>query len=99
MTNYSSGGTVAWINIGMAKSRNLIPRLATSFHVVAPDYPGFGQSSMPSKPATTGGKWPCIAALKSLRDESHDCSAPRGTVLFVVFMRRGYTLASSSLIS
>jgi pimeloyl-ACP methyl ester carboxylesterase len=28
--------------------RNLIPRLATSFHVVAPDYPGFGYSSMPS---------------------------------------------------
>jgi pimeloyl-ACP methyl ester carboxylesterase len=28
--------------------RNLIPRLAASFHVVAPDYPGFGQSSMPS---------------------------------------------------
>jgi pimeloyl-ACP methyl ester carboxylesterase len=28
--------------------RNLIPRLATSWHVVAPDYPGFGQSSMPS---------------------------------------------------
>ena len=28
--------------------RNLIPRLATSFHVMAPDYPGFGQSSMPS---------------------------------------------------
>jgi len=28
--------------------RNLIPRLATKFHVVAPDYPGFGQSSMPS---------------------------------------------------
>jgi pimeloyl-ACP methyl ester carboxylesterase len=28
--------------------RNLIPRLATSFHVVAPDYPGFGQSGMPS---------------------------------------------------
>ncbi len=27
--------------------RNLIPRLAASFHVVAPDYPGFGQSSMP----------------------------------------------------
>ena len=27
--------------------RNLIPRLAGSFHVVAPDYPGFGQSSMP----------------------------------------------------
>jgi pimeloyl-ACP methyl ester carboxylesterase len=29
--------------------RNLIPRLAGSFHVVAPDYPGFGQSSMPSR--------------------------------------------------
>ncbi|HEY0792476.1 MAG TPA: alpha/beta hydrolase [Chthoniobacterales bacterium] len=28
--------------------RNLIPRLANSFHVVAPDYPGFGQTSMPS---------------------------------------------------
>ncbi|MBV9391912.1 MAG: alpha/beta fold hydrolase, partial [Verrucomicrobia bacterium] len=28
--------------------RNLIPSLAFSFHVVAPDYPGFGQSSMPS---------------------------------------------------
>jgi len=27
--------------------RNLIPRLAGSFHVLAPDYPGFGQSGMP----------------------------------------------------
>ena len=27
--------------------RNLIPRLAATYHVVAPDYPGFGQSSMP----------------------------------------------------
>jgi pimeloyl-ACP methyl ester carboxylesterase len=27
--------------------RNLIPRLAGSFRVIAPDYPGFGQSSMP----------------------------------------------------
>jgi pimeloyl-ACP methyl ester carboxylesterase len=27
--------------------RQLIPRLAGSFHVIAPDYPGFGQSSMP----------------------------------------------------
>jgi pimeloyl-ACP methyl ester carboxylesterase len=27
--------------------RNLIPKLADKFHVVAPDYPGFGQSSMP----------------------------------------------------
>ena len=29
--------------------RNLIPRLAPSFHLVAPDYPGFGQSSMPDR--------------------------------------------------
>jgi len=27
--------------------RNLIPALADSYHVVAPDYPGYGQSSMP----------------------------------------------------
>ena len=27
--------------------RNLIPRLAGSFRLVAPDYPGYGQSSMP----------------------------------------------------
>jgi pimeloyl-ACP methyl ester carboxylesterase len=27
--------------------RNLISRLASSFRVIAPDYPGFGQSSMP----------------------------------------------------
>lgn len=29
--------------------RNLIPRLAGSFRVIAPDYPGFGQSSMPDR--------------------------------------------------
>ena len=28
--------------------RNLIPRLSDSFRVIAPDYPGFGQSSMPA---------------------------------------------------
>src|ERR1700690_2426946 len=27
--------------------RNLIPRLAGSFRLIAPDYPGYGQSSMP----------------------------------------------------
>lgn len=27
--------------------RNLIPQLATRYHVIAPDYPGFGQSSAP----------------------------------------------------
>jgi alpha-beta hydrolase superfamily lysophospholipase len=34
--------------------RNLIPALATRFHVIAPDYPGFGNSDMPD-PAT----FPC----------------------------------------
>ncbi len=29
--------------------RNLIPRLAGSFRVIAPDYPGYGQSSMPDR--------------------------------------------------
>lgn len=28
--------------------RNLIPELADTYHVVAPDYPGYGNSSMPS---------------------------------------------------
>lgn len=27
--------------------RNLIPQLADSYHLVAPDYPGFGNSSAP----------------------------------------------------
>jgi len=27
--------------------RNLMPALADKYHVVAPDYPGFGNSSMP----------------------------------------------------
>jgi pimeloyl-ACP methyl ester carboxylesterase len=33
--------------------RNLIPALATRFHVIAPDYPGFGNSDMPD-PAVFG---------------------------------------------
>lgn len=28
--------------------RNLIPALADKYHIIAPDYPGYGQSSMPS---------------------------------------------------
>lgn len=28
--------------------RNLIPRLADRYHVIAPDYPGYGQSDMPA---------------------------------------------------
>src|SRR5215813_3246879 len=29
--------------------RNLLPALADRFHVIAPDYPGFGNSDMPSR--------------------------------------------------
>src|SRR5438445_13474977 len=29
--------------------RDLIPRLADRFHLVAPDLPGFGQSAMPAR--------------------------------------------------
>src|SRR5262249_16636837 len=29
--------------------RNLIPELADRYHVIAPDYPGFGQSDMPDR--------------------------------------------------
>jgi pimeloyl-ACP methyl ester carboxylesterase len=29
--------------------RNLIPRLADNYHVIAPDYPGFGYSEMPDR--------------------------------------------------
>ena len=29
--------------------RNLIPALASRYHVIAPDYPGFGQSSVPNR--------------------------------------------------
>lgn len=29
--------------------RGLIPQLASTFHVIAPDYPGFGMSSMPDR--------------------------------------------------
>ncbi len=31
--------------------RELIPALAGKYHVVAPDYPGFGNSSAPSQPS------------------------------------------------
>jgi pimeloyl-ACP methyl ester carboxylesterase len=31
--------------------RNLIPALADRYHVIAPDYPGFGQSDMPERTA------------------------------------------------
>lgn len=35
--------------------RNLIPALADKYRVIAPDYPGFGQSAMPERTAFTYG--------------------------------------------
>src|ERR1700678_1258370 len=37
--------------------RDLIPLLAERYHLVAPDFPGFGQSNMPDR-----GKYPCTFA-------------------------------------
>jgi pimeloyl-ACP methyl ester carboxylesterase len=33
--------------------RNLIPTLADRYHVVAPDFPGYGESSAPSVNVST----------------------------------------------
>jgi pimeloyl-ACP methyl ester carboxylesterase len=42
--------------------RNLMPALAERFHVIAPDYPGFGNSAMPD-PARFGYTFDRIAAV------------------------------------
>ena len=42
--------------------RNLMPALAERFHVIAPDYPGFGNSAMPD-PARFGYTFDHIAAV------------------------------------
>jgi pimeloyl-ACP methyl ester carboxylesterase len=42
--------------------RNLIPALAERFHVIAPDYPGFGNSAMPD-PATFGYTFDRISSI------------------------------------
>ena len=38
-----------WFPTSSQMFRNLIPTLADKYRVVAPDYPGFGHSSMPSR--------------------------------------------------
>jgi len=42
--------------------RNLMPALAERFHVIAPDYPGFGNSAMPD-PATFGYTFDRISSV------------------------------------
>jgi pimeloyl-ACP methyl ester carboxylesterase len=53
--------------------RNLIPALADSFHVVAPDYPGFGNSDMPD-PATFAYTFDRLAEItaKFLKQKGFD---------------------------
>jgi pimeloyl-ACP methyl ester carboxylesterase len=72
--------------------RNLIPKLATKYHVVAPDYPGFGYSDHPSE-AEFGYTFDHLAAitddlLNGLKLERYsiyvqDYGSPVGFRLFV----------------
>ena len=72
--------------------RNLIPKLATTYHVIAPDYPGFGYSDHPSE-AEFGYTFDHLAAvvdnlLNSLKLERYsiyvqDYGSPVGFRLFV----------------
>src|SRR3954452_25134853 len=49
--------------------RNLIPRLASQFRVIAPDYPGFGQSSMPDHQSFTYSFENLTNVVEALVDE------------------------------
>jgi pimeloyl-ACP methyl ester carboxylesterase len=72
--------------------RNLIPRLAVNYHVIAPDFPGFGQSEQPS-PATFAYTFDHLAEvtdalLDSLKLDRYsiyvqDYGSPVGFRLFV----------------
>ena len=72
--------------------RNLIPALADKYHVVAPDYPGFGNSSAPSVKefdytfdnlANTIGKFIEVVGLKKYSMYLMDYGAPVGFRLAV----------------
>jgi len=67
--------------------RDLIPRLADRFHVVAPDLPGFGQSDMPSREkfsytfeniATVIDRFTEVIGLKTFAVYVFDYGAPTG---------------------
>lgn len=55
--------------------RNLIPALADKYHVIAPDYPGFGQSAAPERP---GYKY-TFDAFAKLVESLTENSASRAT--------------------
>ena len=67
--------------------RDLIPRLADRFHIVAPDLPGFGQSDMPSREkfsytfeniATVIDRFTEVIGLKTFAVYVFDYGAPTG---------------------
>jgi pimeloyl-ACP methyl ester carboxylesterase len=67
--------------------RDLIPKLADRFHLVAPDLPGFGQSDMPSRDAfgytfanlaKVMGRFTEVANLKQFATYIFDYGAPVG---------------------
>jgi pimeloyl-ACP methyl ester carboxylesterase len=73
--------------------RNLIPALADKFHLVAPDYPGFGNSSMPTVDefeytfdnlAEVIGKFTSKVGLKKYALYVQDYGAPVGYRLAVM---------------
>jgi pimeloyl-ACP methyl ester carboxylesterase len=81
--------------------RNLIPQLAGSYHVVAPDYPGYGQSSMPKVTefdytyenlAKVVEKFTVALALKKYSLYVQDIGAPIGFRLAVKYPERVQTL-------
>ena len=62
--------------------RELIPRLADRFHLVAPDLPGFGQSEMPPREEFAYNRisqWP----LTRERPLSGTCAMPAGLRTFL----------------
>lgn len=60
--------------------RNLIPALATRFHVIAPDYPGFGNSDMPD-PASFA------YTFDKLADVTHEFLKDRGFHRYGLFVQ------------
>src|SRR5215470_11291634 len=57
--------------------RDLIPRLADAYHLIAPDYPAFGHSAVPGRsdsatPSTTWPTWStaCSTSPASARSRS-----------------------------
>src|SRR5262249_28485097 len=72
--------------------RDLIPRLADRFHVIAPDLPGFGQSDMPERIkfgytfdniARTVGRFIDVIGLERFAIYVFDYGAPTGFRLAV----------------